>query len=122
MEQYPVDRHGNRLPSEATHPGGVLGSELEARGITVEQLAEQTGIAADDYRAVVEGHGLYTPEMAIALESALGIEASQWIGFTIQYEADRAAIALFNLRKEQQKRLATRRNQTLNRNHAAVCA
>ncbi|MDE6076901.1 MAG: HigA family addiction module antidote protein [Muribaculaceae bacterium] len=75
----------NLTSSYAIHPGEIIKDELEARGITQKQLADETGIPISVLNAVLEGKRDVTTEYALLFEAALDIDADFWLRFQSDY-------------------------------------
>ena len=75
----------NLTSSYAIHPGEIIKDELEARGITQKQLADETGIPISVLNAVLEGKREVTTEYALLFEAALDIDADFWLRFQSDY-------------------------------------
>jgi len=52
----------NLTPYEPTHPGEIIKDEIEYRGISQKQLAEEIGIPASVLNAVLNGKRAVTTE------------------------------------------------------------
>ena len=70
----------------AIHPGEMLREELEAREMTQVALAKAMGRSPRLVNEIVRGRRSITAETALALEDALGISASIWMGQQSQYD------------------------------------
>lgn len=70
----------------AIPPGEILAEELEARGLTQRELANQIGRPAQVINEIVRGKKAITPETALQLEQALGPSAEFWMGLQTTYE------------------------------------
>ena len=81
------------IPFEATHPGELIKDELEDRGMTQKQLAQEMGVAPSVLSETITGKRAVSLNMAVALEKALNIPAEIWMNLQTQYELDTAAIA-----------------------------
>lgn len=66
-------------------PGEVLKEELEARGMTQKELAARLGRPAQAINEIIRGKKAITPETAIGLERALGIDARFWANLETDY-------------------------------------
>ena len=67
-------------PAFPEHPGGILGEELKARGISQKKFAEQIGLQATHLSALIHGTRNFTPAVAAKIESGLdGISADLWM-------------------------------------------
>ena len=70
----------------AIPPGETLAEELEVRGMTQEELAARLGCPAQVVNEIVNGKAAITPDIAIGLAKALGIEAQFWINLETDYQ------------------------------------
>ena len=76
-------------PAYPEHPGGILGEELKARGISQKKFAEQIGLQATHLSALIHGTRNFTPAVAAKIESGLdGISADLWMKLQEQYNKD----------------------------------
>ena len=66
-------------------PGEVLEEELEARGMTRKELAARLGMPAQAINEIIEAKKAITPDTAIMLEKALGIDAQFWANLETYY-------------------------------------
>lgn len=71
-------------------PGEILEEELEARGMTRQDLAARMGADPQTIDAIVGGERAIAPEIAVELADALGIGAHYWLGLETDYRAGRA--------------------------------
>ena len=69
----------------AIPPGEVLAEELEIRGMTQEELADNMGCSPQVVNEIVRAERAITPEIAAGLGKALGIEAQFWTNFEEHY-------------------------------------
>ena len=77
----------------AFHPGGLLGEEIEVRGMTQTALAAVMGRPLKAINEIIRGKKAITAETAIQLEQALGIPALFWLRQQARYDSYRARIA-----------------------------
>ena len=70
----------------AIRPGELLAEELEVRGLTQRELAEQMGRPRQVINGIIRGKKAITAETALQLEGALGIPAHLWIGLEGRYQ------------------------------------
>ena len=70
----------------AIPPGELLAEELEVRGLTQGELADQMGRPRQTISAIVRGKKAITAETALQLEAALEIPAQLWIGLEGRYQ------------------------------------
>lgn len=76
-------------PAYPIHPGGILGEELKARGISQKQFAETIGLQATHLSALIHGSRNFTPAVAAKIESGLdGISAAFWMKLQESYNID----------------------------------
>ena len=68
------------------HPGSVLESELEARGISVTDFSIKSGIELPILKGILNKEIALTPEIAKKFESALGIDATFWLNYQHRYD------------------------------------
>lgn len=67
-------------------PGENLAEELEARDMTMQQLAGALGVAEEFVAEIIRGERAITDEIASELEKALGIRAGFWTGLEANYQ------------------------------------
>ena len=75
----------NMMPSEPVHPGALLKEEIEYRGITQKQLAQQMGVSYSVLNEILNGKRPVSIEYALYLEAVLGIDAQLWIQMQADY-------------------------------------
>lgn len=73
------------------HPGATLREDvLPALGLTITEAARQLGITRVALSRIINEHAAISPEMALRLESWLGVEnggrAETWIGQQAEYD------------------------------------
>jgi HTH-type transcriptional regulator/antitoxin HigA len=74
------------LDTSPEHPGKILGEMLQERGWTQDDLAKITGYSRQTINELVAGkNGITKPEMAIALASAFGNSALDWMKWDAAY-------------------------------------
>ena len=81
------------VPFEATHVGEVIKDELSARDMKQCELSELTGIQKSILNDVIKGKRSLTPEMALLLESALGVSAEFLMNIQARYELNCAKLS-----------------------------
>ena len=83
--------------NQPTHPGAVLREELEARGMTQEELATRMNCPVQTVIEIGQGTKGITADAALALEAAIpdGPQATFWMNLQGRYE-----LALARLRRE----------------------
>lgn len=76
----------NTLTSSfAIHPGEMIKDEIEARGLSQRQLAEQMEVSPSVLNEVLNGKRPVSTEYALMLEAVLGIEAGIWLRLQMDY-------------------------------------
>lgn len=73
------------IPAHATHPGSVLKSELQARGIKQKDFAKAIGMPAPNLSELIKGKRHVSEAIAMKLEEALGIPFQTWINLQSRY-------------------------------------
>ena len=68
-------------------PGEILEEELEARGVTRNELATLMAIDPQTIGEIVRGEKAIDAETAVNLANALGIGAHYWLGLEADYAA-----------------------------------
>ena len=66
-------------------PGEVLAEEIDARGMSEQELAAESGMPVQVIRGIIWGHEPIRPDAAIGLSEALGVETSFWVNLETQY-------------------------------------
>ena len=74
------------LPDTAYHPGSFLLEEIEARGISPDELAAMMGRPAGDVHEVVNEQAMISEGFARDLERALGTSAQGWLNLCMLYD------------------------------------
>lgn len=74
-----------RLADVAIPPGELLLEELETRALSQRRLAALMGRPVQAINEIVKGKKAITPQTALQLEAALGIEAGLWLGLETRY-------------------------------------
>ncbi len=72
-------------PAFPTHPGEVLKDEIEYRGISQRQLAEETGIAYSALNEILNARRPLTEKTALLFEAALGVNAEPLLKMQMRY-------------------------------------
>ena len=75
----------NLTPFEPTHPGEILGEEIEYRGVAPSMLANQIGVNTALLEELINGKRDFTIEYAMMVEAALGIDADFWMNLQLNY-------------------------------------
>ena len=73
------------------HPGETLAEALEERNMTQSELAIRTGMTELYIEQVIKGQQYITPEFALKLEGAFGIESLFWMNLQKNYARELAA-------------------------------
>lgn len=68
------------------HPGSLIAEYLEDNGISLRSLAKQLGVSAASLSKVANGKVSVSPEMAVRLETGLGIAARLWLSMQAAYD------------------------------------
>lgn len=76
----------NLKPFQPTHPGEVLKEELEFRGISQRGLAKDMGISYSVLNEVLNGKRSLSPELAMMMEAALGVDAAPLLAMQNEYD------------------------------------
>ena len=76
----------NLKPFQPTHPGEVLKDELEYRGISQRRLAKEIGISYSAFNEMLNGKRSLSPELAMMMEAALGVDAAPLLGMQNEYD------------------------------------
>ncbi len=86
-------RDGYMVPYEATPPAEILESELEYRGIPLEDFCIDARLDYDFLKELISGEHPITPELAKKFEDLIGIDASTWLNMQDNYEYDKRVLA-----------------------------
>lgn len=76
----------NLKPFQPTHPGEVLKDELEYRGISQRGLAREIGISYSAFNEMLNGKRSLSPEWAMLMEAALGVDAAPLLAMQNEYD------------------------------------
>ena len=86
-----IDKNYNILTQSQTNMvGNIILEELDAKGMKQSELCDLTGISKPILNDVVKGRRNITAEMAVLIESALGLSADKLLMAQMQYELDKA--------------------------------
>ena len=80
------------MPDYAIPPGDTLADVLQDRGMTQQELALRTGMAAKTINEIAKGKAPITAETALKLELIFGVKASFWLKLEMNYQEDLARI------------------------------
>ena len=87
MMHKAIDHNGQELtPAKPTHPGVVLGEELEERAIKPSAFALEIGTYPNVIGDLIKGKRNMSAALALKLEEALGISAGFWMRMQANYE------------------------------------
>lgn len=73
-------------PHTPTHPGEVIKDEIEYRGISQRQLAQQLGVSYSQLNEVLNGKRSLNTEMALLIATALDIDAEPLMTLQTRYD------------------------------------
>lgn len=76
----------NLRPFQPTHPGEVLKDELEFRGISQRGLANEIGVSYSALNEMLNGKRALSPELALMMEAALGVDAAPLLAMQNEYD------------------------------------
>lgn len=80
----------NLTSSNAIHPGEMIKDEIEFRGISQKNLAEEIGLSPSVLNELLNGKRAVSTEYALLLEAALGIDADIWLNLQQEYNKQMA--------------------------------
>ena len=69
-----------------SHPGQLIGDELEAMGISIVDAATALGVTRQQLHNVIAGRSAISPEMAFRLEQAIGSTADTWLRMQVNHD------------------------------------
>lgn len=85
-KEYSPDMVANNLtPAIPTHPGAILKEEIESRGISQRQLANEMGLAYSVVNEILNERRPITEKSALLFEAALGINAEPLLKMQLRY-------------------------------------
>ena len=73
------------MSSELIHPGEMIKDEIQARGLTQKELAQQMGVSYTVFNEILNGKRPVTTEYALLLEAVLGTNANIWLRLQADY-------------------------------------
>ena len=85
-----VTKNENPAPFMAVHPGMMIKPELEERGICQKDFAKMVGIQASHLSEVLNGKRTLTTDLAVKIESVIGLPAKILLSAQTQYELESA--------------------------------
>lgn len=89
-------------PFKATHPGSIIKDELDSRGISQKEFAQDIGMQTTMLNEIIKGKRAITAEIALILEKGLGIKADSWMRHQTGYELDCVRIQERSIQKTKQ--------------------
>ena len=93
-------RNENPAPFMAVHPGMMIKPELEERGISQKDFAKMVGIQASHLSEVLNGKRTLTTDLAVKIESVIGLPAKILLSAQTQYELESANAVIDSNEKE----------------------
>ena len=93
-------RNENPAPFMAVHPGMMIKPELEELGISQKDFAKMMGVQASHLSEVLNGKRALTTDLAMKIETAIGLPAKILLSAQAQYELDTANAANVSKDKE----------------------
>ena len=87
-------------PFMAVHPGMMIKPELEERGISQKDFAKIVGVQAPHLSEILNGKRTLTTDLAVKIESAIGLPAKVLLSAQAQYELESANLASDDKEKE----------------------
>ena len=87
-------------PFMAVHPGMMIKPELKERGISQKDFATMIGVQASHLSEVLNGKRALTTDLAVKIESAIGLPAKVLLSAQTQYELESANAATGSKEKE----------------------
>jgi HTH-type transcriptional regulator/antitoxin HigA len=74
------------------HPGETLREAIADRDMNQKELALRTSFTEKHISEVLNGKSPISPRFAIALETALGIDAVFWLNLQVNYDIELASL------------------------------
>ena len=93
-------KNENPAPFMAVHPGMMIKPELKERGISQKDFAMMIGVQASHLSEVLNGKRALTTDLAVKIESAIGLPAKVLLSAQTQYELESANAAIGSNEKE----------------------
>ncbi len=84
----------------AVHPGMMIKPELEERGISQKEFATMLGVQASHLSEVLNGKRALTTDMAIKIESAIGLPARVLLSAQTQYDLESTNVPIDDKEQE----------------------
>ena len=83
-------RNDNPAPFMAVHPGMMIKPELEERGISQKAFAQMLGTQPSHLSEVLNGKRALTTDLAMKIESTIGLPAKILLSAQAHYELEAA--------------------------------
>ena len=93
-------KNENPAPFMAVYPGMMIKPELKERGISQKDFAMMIGVQASHLSEVLNGKRALTTDLAVKIESAIGLPAKVLLSAQTQYELESANAATGSKEKE----------------------
>ena len=93
-------KNESSAPFMAVHPGMMIKPELRERGISQKDFATMIGVQASHLSEVLNGKRALTTDLAVKIESAIGLPAKVLLSAQTQYELESANAATGSKEKE----------------------
>ena len=93
-------KNENPAPFMAVYPGMMIKPELKERGISQKDFAMMIGVQASHLSEVLNGKRALTTDLAVKIESAIGLPAKVLLSAQTQYELESANAATGSNEKE----------------------
>ena len=93
-------KNENPAPFMAVHPGMMIKPELKERGISQKDFAMMIGVQASHLSEVLNGKRALTTDLAVKIESAIGLPAKVLLSAQTQYELESANAVTSSKEKE----------------------
>ena len=84
-------RNENPTPFMAVHPGMMIKPELEERGISQKAFAQMLGTQPSHLSEVLNGKRAPTTDLAVKIESSIGLPAKILLSAQAHYELEAAS-------------------------------
>ena len=72
----------------ATHPGEILGEELQELGVSATELARQLSVPPNRISQIIKGQRAITGDTALRLAHWFGTDPQFWLNLQSSYEID----------------------------------
>ena len=93
MDFKVVNQQGEAIHSaEPIHPGEILFNELETRDLSQKDFAKQLGMKPSHLNELLKGKRNFTAQLALRVQTALGIDAGFWMRAQGEYFLDVARL------------------------------